>query len=80
MTNGQSNLTTGRIADAHERFNSIRQVASACIPAKYMLPSAGSAHPSPQPERRLGLFSRFRSAHDCDRQTERQTTLLGVCQ
>jgi len=31
-TSGQSNLTTGRIADAHGRFNGIRQVAPLCTP------------------------------------------------
>jgi len=32
ITSGQSNLTTGRIAAAHGRFNGIRQVAPVCIP------------------------------------------------
>ena len=33
------------------------------------------AHPSPQPNRHLDRFSRFRSAHYV---TDRQTTLLGL--
>ena len=31
-TSGQRNLTTGRIAAAYRRFNSIRQVVTVCIP------------------------------------------------
>ena len=34
-------------------------------------------HPSPQPKRHLDRFSRFCRAHYCDRQIDRQTTLLG---
>ena len=32
ITSGQSNLTKGRIAAAHEGFNRIRQVALMCTP------------------------------------------------
>jgi len=36
------------------------------------------AHPSPEPERQLDRFSRFARLNSVtDRQTDRQTTLLG---
>jgi len=35
ITSGQSNLTKGRIADAHGRFNRIRQVAPICTPSAF---------------------------------------------
>ena len=46
-TSGQSNLTTGRIAAAHRRFNGIRQVAPVCTspnacflgPARVQIPN-----------------------------------------
>jgi len=45
------------------------------IPIQYMIPWD---HPSPKPKRHLDQFSHFCRAHDCDRQTDRQTTLLGL--
>jgi len=34
------------------------------------------AHPSRQPKQHLDRFSQFCTVHWCDRQTDRQTTLL----
>jgi len=44
ITSGQSNLTTGRIAAVHVRFNGFRQVVPVCTTTQYMLPWA---NPSP---------------------------------
>ena len=55
ITSGQRNLTTGRIAATHGRFNGIRQVAPVCTPPN-MLPWA---HSSPNLKRHLDWFSRF---------------------
>jgi len=33
------------------------------------------AHPIPHPKQHVDWFSRFCRAHDCERQTDRQTTL-----
>ena len=59
LTSGQSNLTQGRIAVAHGRFNRIRQVAPV-HPISHMLPWA---HPCPHPKRHVDWFSRFCAAH-----------------
>jgi len=55
ITSGQSNLTTGRIAATHGRFNGIRQVAPVCTPPN-MLPWT---HSSLNLKRHLDWFSRF---------------------
>ena len=59
-TSGQSNLTTGRIAAAHGRFNGIRQVAPACTRHN----NASLAQSSPNPKRHLDRFSHFCRAHN----------------
>jgi len=58
ITSDQSNLTTGRIAAAHGRFNGIRQIAAACTPCN-TLPWT---HPSPTTKRHLDRFSCFCTA------------------
>ena len=73
LTSGRYNLTKGRIAAAHGRFSRIRQVAPMFTSTYYMLPWA---HPSPCPKRHLDWFSRFCSAHDRDRPTNRQSMPL----
>jgi len=50
----QSNLTTGRIAAAHGRFNGIRQVAPVCTLTLYMF---SWAHPSSNPKQHIPIDS-----------------------
>jgi len=69
-TSVQSNLTTGRIAAAHRRFNGIRQVAQVCTPTYTCFLWV---HPSPNPKRRLDRFSRFCRAHYRPTVTDRPT-------
>jgi len=60
-----SNLTKGRIAAEHGRFNRIHRVA----PTN----NAFRTHESPHPEQHFDRFSRFCTAHDHDRPTDRPT-------
>jgi len=60
-TIGQSNLTRGRIAAAHGRFNGIRQKKRARVYPHQIILSC--AHPSPNPKRHLDRFSRFCTAY-----------------
>jgi len=43
-TSGQSNLTTGRIAAAHGRFNGVHQVARLCTPHIILGPPESKSH------------------------------------
>ena len=68
-TNGQSNLSYGRIAAAHGPFSRIRQVATMCIPPNTWL--VPWTRPSPHPKRHLDRFSHACRTHDRDRPTDR---------
>ena len=64
ISSGQSNLTKGRIAAAHGRFNGIRQMASMCTQLiAYMLPWATRVH-NPNGISILDPFSQFCTPHD----------------
>ena len=56
---------------AHGRFNRIRHVA-----APHLIHGSLDTLDRSQPKRHVHWFSRFCRAHDCDRQTDRQTTML----
>jgi len=57
ITSGQSNLTQGRIADAHGWFSRIRLVAPMCTP------SSTWSHRTQHPKLHIHRFSRFPQFH-----------------
>jgi len=73
-TGGQSNLTKGRIAAAHERFNRIRQVAPMWPPSNARFLGPARVHNANGISAGSAVFAGFTIV--TDRQTDRQTTLL----
>ena len=63
-----------RIAASHGASTMGRPFSSSELP----LPMGDLARPSPQPKQHLDRFGHLCTVDDRDRQTDRQTTLLGV--